>query len=87
MSKLTKAERDTLVKKISENKLVRTLGVIATVLAGGVASFIGMCIGISGPATKPFWVCVVVGVVCFGLTMQADAKVDELQDKLDKDSE
>ena len=88
MGKLTKAERDTLVKRTQEAKTAAIWGIIATVLGGLVTIYFWLDPkGLNEKGKIAFFIMIIATIVAFICTINSSQKYTEYQDKLDKDSE
>ena len=86
MGKLTKAQRDTLVKEIQEKKIV---SILASILLG-LSSISCLVIWLKGAYSlvpKAFWVLFILGIIALGFILNSDDERKKMQAQLDEDSE
>ena len=86
MGKLTKAQRDTLVKEIQERKIAVTILSICCPLLFLLCLFIWL-VGAYSAHTKFFWTLLIAGIfgLVYGCNLEEERKKKQAQ--LDEDSE
>ena len=86
MGKLTKAQRDTLVKNIQGKKIE----CIAASICAGLslcASLLIWLAGLYSKGTKLFWATLILGIIAFGIGLNSEDERKKMQAQLDEDSE
>lgn len=86
MGKLTKAQRDTLVKKIQEAKIGLILTTISCILGFSVCFLIWLQ-GKYSAQTKLFWAMLIIGILGLGFSLNAEGELKKKQAQLDEDRE
>lgn len=86
MGKLTKAQRDTLVKNIQGKKIESIFATIASSIGLGVCSIIWV-LGEYSKYTKFFWGLLIIGIIALGIGLNSEDERKKMQAQLDEDSE
>lgn len=86
MGKLTKAQRDTLVKNIQGKKIEGILAAIPCIISFSLCFWIWLQGGYSAH-TKLFWTMLIAGIFGLGIALNSDDERKKMQAQLDEDSE
>ena len=86
MGKLTKAQRDTLIKNIQEKKIEGIVTSILSALSFCLCLLIWL-VGAYSKGPKFFWCALIAGIITFGIMLNSDEERKKMQAQLDEDSE